>query len=91
MIERLVTSLQMLVRADAEQIEGLVEGPIGRDCADALRLELDCPQEALSPEQRAILSRLSHLLEEGGAPAPVIAAVARGAGNALGISSLLHN
>lgn len=34
------------------------------DCADALRLELDCPQQALTRPQRQHFAKLSILLEE---------------------------
>jgi hypothetical protein len=43
------------------------------DCADALRLELDCPQQSLTPSQRAELSHLSELLDESSARSDALA------------------
>lgn len=42
------------------------------DCADALRLELDCMQQSLSTGERAVLARLSDQLEAGAIDGPAL-------------------
>ena len=69
MIERLRSSLDAMQRLPGEALASSACDRLRGDCADALRLELDCPQQALSPQQRMRLSRLNELLEEG-APSP---------------------
>jgi hypothetical protein len=64
MIERLRSSLDAMQRLRGDALLSPASARLRGDCADALRLELDCPQQALSPHQRARLSRLSDLLEE---------------------------
>jgi hypothetical protein len=67
MIQRLVASLEGLARLAPDGLLTAHGRALARDCADALRLELDCPQEALRGDQRASLRRLSDLLEDDGA------------------------
>jgi hypothetical protein len=62
-IERLLTSLRALSSLPAESFESDSGKRLAADCADALRLELDCPQQDLTPDQRRILSDLSDVLE----------------------------
>jgi hypothetical protein len=62
-IERLLTSLRTLSSLPADRLGSDVGKRLAADCADALRLELDCPQQELTPDQRRILSDLSDLLE----------------------------
>jgi len=69
MIERLRTSLDAMRALPGEALASTACEPLRGDCADALRLELDCPQQALSPSQRERLARLNALLEES-RPAP---------------------
>jgi hypothetical protein len=76
MIDRLVTSLRQLSSMSASDIDTSAGLRLRGDCADAVRLELDCPQQSLTPGQRAVLSRLSDALEESRTPRDeVIAAV----------------
>ena len=63
MIERLLTSLRALSSLPADGFDSDLGKRLAADCADALRLELDCPQQDLTPDQRRILSTLSDVLE----------------------------
>jgi hypothetical protein len=69
MIERLRTSLDAMRVIAGEALASAACEPLRGDCADALRLELDCPQQALTVSQRDRLARLNALLETG-TPAP---------------------
>ena len=69
MIERLRTSLQVMTHLSGEALVSSSYERLRGDCADALRLELDCPQQALSRAQRQHLAQLSALLEDA-QPAP---------------------
>lgn len=69
MIERLRTSLDTMRLLPGEDLASPACAALRGDCADALRLELDCPQQSLSPSQRARLAALDALLE-GTHPAP---------------------
>ena len=75
MIERLVTSLRQLAALEYEELASPRHAGLRGDCADALRLELDCPQQALTPTQRVALTRLSDALESDAPPAATGAAV----------------
>jgi hypothetical protein len=81
MIHRLVTTVTALAAPDAVPDERLVA-----DCADAVRLELDCPQMDLTPAQRTSLRRLGDLLEDASASPARIAVAAREACTVLGIA-----
>ena len=63
MIERLVTSLRQLAALSEEDLASARFAGLRGDCADALRLELDCPQQSLTPAQRSVLTRLNDVLE----------------------------
>jgi hypothetical protein len=63
MIQRLVTTLRALAELSPGGLETSEGKRLAGDCADALRLELDCPQRELTAEQRRILVRLNELLE----------------------------
>ena len=60
MIQRLLDGLRALVDAP-------YDARVAADCADAIRLELDCMQMELTPAQRSALRRL---LESIDAEAP---------------------
>lgn len=76
MIERLRTSLQAMNELSGKDLASPASERLRGDCADALRLELDCPQQSLSPLQREQLARLSELLEDAqAAPAGLEQAV----------------
>lgn len=78
MIERLTASLRQLGALQDEELVSHRHAGLRGDCADALRLELDCPQQSLTPAQRAALTRLSDALEAD-APAPTTRAAVRDA------------
>lgn len=67
MIERLLTSLRALSQLSVAELESAAREPLRRDCADALRLELDCRQLELGASEREVLEHLLDLLE---APEP---------------------
>ena len=87
MIERLTTGLRRLAslpfRAPGDEAYARLLG----DCADAVRLELDCPQQTLTVPQRLALSGLSDLLEQPDAPREDVIAAARHACQALGLEA----
>ena len=66
MIERLTTSLDALARSSPSELTSERGRRVAADCADAVRLELDCPQQELTPRQRDLLSALGDLLDERG-------------------------
>jgi hypothetical protein len=86
MIERLASSLRQLATASADELASDSTARIRGDCADAARLELDCPQQSLTPEQRDALSRLCDALE-GGLSAQALLEAVRRAGRALDLST----
>lgn len=75
MIERLVTSLRQLAALDDDELASPRHAGLRGDCADALRLELDCPQQSLTPTQRITLRRLSDALETDRASDELVDAV----------------
>jgi hypothetical protein len=83
----LVTSLQQLASLGVQELNSEAGIRVRGDCADAARLELDCPQLALTSEQRESLSRLSDLLEQNRVPTEQIAAAVRDARAVLGLSA----
>lgn len=88
MIERLVTGLRQLAALAPAELDTGVGTRLRGDCADALRLELDCPQQSLTPLQRSALSRLSDALEQAGTARGEIVAAARDACAALALPPL---
>ena len=63
MIERLVATLRELSRAGALDLGDPATRRLVADCADALRLELDCMQQALAPAEREALHALHEVIE----------------------------
>ena len=63
MIERLRTNLDALARLTPAELASERAERIAADCADAIRLELDCPQQDLTADQRELLSALGDALE----------------------------
>jgi hypothetical protein len=82
-IDRLVTGLRELATLPPVQLDTETGKRLLGDCADAVRLELDCPQQSLTVAQRAALSRLSDALEESRTPSGEIVAAAGAAYAAL--------
>lgn len=75
MIERFVTSLHRLAETSADRLsDGSTRGLRG-DAADAVRLQIDCMQQTLTPAQRASLHRLEELLDGEGTGHAILAAV----------------
>jgi GNAT superfamily N-acetyltransferase len=62
-IERLTTNLSALARLTPAELTSERGGRVAADCADAIRLELDCPQQDLTADQRELLSALGDLLD----------------------------
>lgn len=86
MIDRLASSLRELASFSATELAADTSARLRGDCADAVRLELDCPQQSLTPAQRAALTRLSDALE-GGASATLLLEAVRNASSAIGLPS----
>jgi hypothetical protein len=86
MIERLVATLRQLAALDDGELASPRHAGVRGDCADALRLELDCPQQSLTPAQRIALTRLSDALEAD-APAATTGAAVRAAITSLALGS----
>ena len=63
MIERLTTNLDALSRLSPPQLATKQGSRVAADCADVIRLELDCPQQDLTSDQRELLSALGDLLD----------------------------
>jgi hypothetical protein len=84
MIERLVSTLRDLAALSPTAMMTDVADRLRADCADAVRLELDCPQQSLTTAQRLALLRLNDALEGGASPETLLDA-ARRAGAAIGI------
>lgn len=87
MIHRLTTAVRALASMAPLQLDTEEGRQVAGDCADALRLELDCPQQRLTADERDALVRLSDLIESGASPdAPAVIAAAQAACEALGLS-----
>jgi hypothetical protein len=63
MIERLVTTLRALADLPADANAADDVDRLAADCADAVRLELDCPQQEFTAAQRRSLVALGDALE----------------------------
>ena len=86
MIERLTTNLDTLARMSPEELATARGSRVAADCADAIRLELDCPQQELTSDQREMLAALGDLLDASPRDAAV-GRMASAACRALGRSS----
>lgn len=83
MIERLQVTLRTLASApsgDAGHFTRLCD-----DCADALRLALDCMQQELARPQRDALALLNAMLEDPSPDPAAVRVAARDACDSLGI------
>ena len=78
MIERLTRNLDILARSSVAELASDQGRRVVADCADAIRLELDCPQQELDASQRELLTALGDRLEDGGEPAGIRALARRG-------------
>jgi hypothetical protein len=84
MIERLVTTLSALAASSAPSLGDQTGRRLMAECADAVRLELDCPQQTLTRDQRASLRRLSDVLESHDVDTNEVVAAAQAASVSLG-------
>ena len=84
MIEKLTSTIRALCALGADEIGATDAARLRDDCADALRLELDCPQQSLTPAERDALSALSDALQAA-SPPDVLRDAARRAGSAIGV------
>jgi ankyrin repeat protein len=87
-IDQLAKTLSVLASAPPESLAHPDGAALLGDCADALRLALDCMQEARTPSQREALERLSDLLEEGDASPHLLVDAARRAREALALDAI---
>jgi hypothetical protein len=87
MIERLHASLRALGQLSPNELEAAGSESLRRDCADALRLELDCRQLELGVSEREVLERLSAPLETPGRSGAELAVATRDASAVLGSGS----
>jgi putative acetyltransferase len=71
MIERLTANLDILARSSPAELSSEAGRRAMADCADAIRLELDCPQQELTAHQRELLVALGDLLDAGGDPTAI--------------------
>lgn len=90
MIERLHSTLRALRRLSAEELESAATASLRRDCADAVRLELDCRQLELGPSAREVLEHVSDLLEPAEVRGAQLAAAIRAAAAVLGTAARDH-
>jgi putative acetyltransferase len=63
MIERLTANLDALARLSPGELATEHGARVAADCADAIRLELGCPQQDLTADQRRRLAALGDVLE----------------------------
>ena len=84
MIERLTTNLDALARLSPAELSSDRGRQVAADCADAIRLELDCPQQELTANQRQALATLGDALDAAPTSAD-IPGMANAATRALGI------
>jgi hypothetical protein len=87
MIERLRTTLLALAARPATAPTDDAVAHVVADCADALRLQLDCPQQELTPRERAALHDLREVLDEEHASAAAVQRAAGRAAAALGLEA----
>ena len=87
MIARLHSSLRALSQLSAAELESAGTESLRRDCADAVRLELDCRQLELGVSACDVLAHLSELLEASEVHGAELASAIRAAVTVLGIRS----
>jgi uncharacterized protein len=84
-IDQLAKTLSVLAASPLGELAQPDAAALRSDCADAVRLELDCMQEEHTPSQRAALERLCDLLDEGDASPHLLVDAARRAQEALAL------
>jgi putative acetyltransferase len=89
MIERLTTTLRAIATRSPSDLTSNDGRRLAADCADAIRLELDCPQQELTTDQRRALVALGDALETSADPNTVRDA-ARAASTALGVKPAIE-
>ena len=85
-IERLQASLRALANESASGPDEARDERLRDDCADALRLALDCMQQELTRPQREALSLLYFMLEDSEVQHGAVRRAASDACSSLGIS-----
>jgi hypothetical protein len=89
-IARFVDTLRALAALPPAELSGDAGRRLVADCADAVRLELDCPQQDFTREQRAVLRRLGDALDDAHAPPESIGRAVREACAALDVAPAEH-
>jgi len=89
MIERLTTTLRAIATRSPSDLTSDDGRRLAADCADAIRLELDCPQQELTIEQRRALVTLGDTLETAADPSALRDA-ALTASKALGVGPAIE-
>lgn len=89
MIERLGTSIRAIAEATAKSGNHRPDQALVDECADAVRLQLDCMQQDMSLGQRVALENLLDSLEDETVPGMRLAIAVRDAATSLGLSPTL--
>jgi len=89
MIERLTTTLRAIAARSPSELTSDDSRRLAADCADAVRLELDCPQQELTTDQRRALLTLGDALETSSDPNTVRDAAVT-ASKALGVRPVIE-
>ena len=89
MIERLRTTLRAIAARLPSELTSDDSRRLAADCADAIRLELDCPQQELTVDQRRALVTLGDALETSVEPS-ALRDVALTASKALGVGPAIE-
>lgn len=88
MIDQLAKTLSLLASTPPGELAYPDAATLLGDCADSVRLALDCMQQDLTPAQRGDLERLSDLLEEGDASPHLLGDAARRVREALALDPI---
>lgn len=87
MIERFALTLRALALLPSSELPTAEGRRLAADCADALRLVLDCPQHELSVQQRRAFRALGDVLEDDAVPGDELRAAVLAAGAAAGLDA----
>lgn len=85
MIERFALTLQALASLPPSELRTAEGRRLAADCADAVRLVLDCPQHELTPHQRRAFRALGDVLEDDDVPGDELRATVHVANAAAGL------
>ena len=87
MIERFALTLRALATLPPNGLRSAEGRRLAADCADALRLVLDCPQHDLTARQRQTFRALDDLLEDDDAGEDDLRAAVLAARSAAGLGA----